>query len=514
MASKKARSKKAGGRAAGARRAARRVPTVTAAGAPSNSAAPPPKRVNVEVLLPAAEGGLSALSSEETISCSNIEAFRPHRAAPDITARRLIDLGFKVVALSSHGISLAATPSLFTRTFGTKLDVRSIHRVQCGRPMRERSFYAPADDATWELPARLKGVIEGAYIQRPAIYCESPLPPNVGYFHLKVPADVAMLTRASAVHQQGITGRGVKVVMIDSGFFNHRYYQSNNLSASVVLTDNALNPEDDSNGHGTAQAANLFATAPGISFVMVKQGLTEASPAFQTAMDLGPDIIVCSWCFDLAGGSPGRRHLPAVPSDLKRLEMLIVEAVSRGICVVCAAGNGQVAFPAMHPTVIAAGGAFVEPDLKVRASDLASAFDSRPFPGRHVPDLCGFVGMRPAGVYIMLPTQPGSDLDRSNSARGPFPAGDLTVPGDGWVVTSGTSAAAPQIAGVCALLKQKRPSLTPQQMRQALIAGAADCSRGSANPDSNEGVAMQSGAGPDGATGHGIVNAAASVALV
>ena len=104
---------------------------------------------------------------------------------------------------------------------------------------------------------------------------------------------------------------------------------------------------------------------------------------------------------------------------------------------------------------------------------------------------------------------------KGNSAHGPFPTGDLTAPGDGWVATSGTSAAAPQIAGVCALLKQKRPSLTPQQMKQALLAGAADCcSRGTANPDSNEGVAMQSGAGNDGATGHGVVNAVASIALV
>lgn len=514
MVSKKVRSKKAGGRATGTRKAARRAPTVTEAGAPSKSAAPPPKRVSVEVLLPAAEGGLSALSAEETISCSNIDAFRPHRASRDRAARVLSEMGFKVVAVSSHSLSVEATPALFTRTFGTQLDVRSIHRVQCGRPMRERAFYAPSDGATWEPPARLKGVIECAYVQSPAIYCESPLPPSVGYFHLEVPGNVAMLTGASAVHQQGITGAGVKVVMIDSGFFNHQYYKSHGLQAAVMLAPGALNPADDSNGHGTAQAANLFATAPGVRLVVVKQGLTDAAVAFKKAMDLGPDIIVCSWCFDLVDGSPGRRHLPAVPSKLKTLEMEIVSAVSKGICVVCAAGNGQVAFPGMHPAVISAGGVFFAPDREVHASNLASAFDSRPFPGRHVPDLCGFVGMGPTGVYIMLPTQPGSELDKANSARGAFPDGDVTAPGDGWAVTSGTSSAAPQIAGVCALLKQKRPSLTPQQMKQALMAGAADCSSGAANPDSNEGVAMRSGAGNDGATGHGVVNAAASVSLV
>lgn len=487
--------------------------TVTPARAPSNVAAPPPRRISIEVLLPPAEGGLSPVSSEETISCSNIDSFRPPRANRDRAARLLNDLGFRVVAVSPYSLSVEATPALFTKTFGTKLDVRSIDRVQCGRPMREKTFYLPADSATWEPPSRLKGVIERAYIQPPAIYLESALPPGAGYFHLKVPADVAMLTRASAVHQLGITGRGIKVVMIDSGFFNHQFYQSHGFRVAVVLAPGALNPAKDNNGHGTAQAANVFATAPGVTFIMVKQG-TNPAVALKRAIDLAPDIIVCSWCFDLVDGSPNRKHLTSVPSTLKSLEMEVVRAASKGICVVCASGNGQVAFPGMHPDVISAGGVFIEPDLKVRASDLASAFDSRPYPGRHVPDVCGPIGMRPAGVYIMLPVQPGSDLDRTNSAGGAFPFGDMTAPGDGWAATSGTSSAAPQIAGVCALLKQKNPSLTPHEIKQALLAGAADCARGEANKDSNQGVALKAGMGPDGATGHGLINAAASVKLV
>jgi subtilisin family serine protease len=337
------------------------------------------------------------------------------------------------------------------------------------------------------------------------------LPPKVNYFHLNLP-DVATLTRARQVHQQGITGSGIKVVMIDSGFFNHPFYQANGFKVGVVLAPGALNPALDSNGHGTAQAGNLFATAPGIRFVMLKQG-TNPVVALKQAIALAPDIIICSWCFDLVMPGPARAHQPSVPSTFKPLEMEIANAVAKGICVVCAAGNGQVAFPGMHPDVICVGGVFVTPDLNLIASDLASAFSSRPYPGRHVPDVCGLVGMKPAGIYIMLPLQPGSNLDKS-LAVGPFPNGDSTTPTDGWIATSGTSAAAPQVAGVCALLKQKNPSLSPQQLKQALIAGASDCSSGAANPESNQGVALGAGAGPDGATGHGFVNAAASVALV
>ena len=507
-----ARNKGAKAKATAAKMKAARM-TVTAARSPSKAAVPPPRRISIEVLLPPAEGGLSPISSIERISCSNLDNFRPSRGNRDRAARLLSDLGFRIVAISPHSLSVEATPALFTKTFGTKLDVRSIDRVQCGRPMREKAFYAPAADATWEPPRRLKGIIERAYIQPPAIYLESALPPAVGYFHLKVPADVAMLTRAKLVHQHGITGSGVKVVMIDSGWFNHQFYQSNGFKATVMLAPGALNPAKDNNGHGTAQAANVFATAPGVTLIMVKQG-TNPVAALKMAINLAPDIIVCSWCFDLVDGSQNRGHLKSVPSTLKSLEMEVVRAVSKGICVVCASGNGQVAFPGMYPDVISAGGVLVEPDLKLRASDLASGFDSGPYPGRHVPDVCGLVGMQPVGIYIMLPVQPGSDLDQTNSVGGAFPVGDMTTPGDGWTATSGTSSAAPQITGVCALLKQRNPSLKPQEIKQALIAGAVDCSRGAANEDSNQGVALKASTGPDGATGHGLINAAASVELV
>lgn len=503
----------------GAKAKARRVKakgwpaTVTGARKPSTAAIPPPKRVSIEVMLPPAEGGVSAASSEEWITCSNVDNLRPPRATRDRAARLLDDLGFSVLAVSPFSLSVEGTPALFTKTFGTRLEVLSIDRVQCGRPMREKAFYAPADDATWEPPLLLRGVVERAYVQRPAVYLESSLPPSVPYFHLKVPGDVAMLTRASEVHSRGITGAGVRVVMIDSGFFNHKFYQAHGFKASVVLAG-AFNPAADNNGHGTAHAANLFATAPGASFAMVKQGNSHAL-AFKRAIDLAPDIIICSWTAgDLVDGSPSRTHLSSIPGHLKPLETEVARAVSKGICVVCAAGNGQVSFPGMHPDVISAGGVFVTPQMKMGASDLASAFASRPYPGRHVPDVCGLVGMRPRGVYLMLPLQPGSNMDQEFAGGGAFPNGDATAASDGWIAASGTSSAAPQIAGVCALLKQRNPSLTPQEMKQALLAGATDCKLGSSNPDSNQGVAMKAGAGADGATGHGMVNAAASVEFV
>lgn len=488
--------------------------TVTMAGKPTSKAIAPPDRVSFEVLISPPEAGLSPTEATERISFSNIENFRPAKSKQDQAITRMAELGFKIVAISPYSISAEASPSLFSKVFGTQLEVRSIDRVQSARPMREKAYYAPAAGAGWEAPTELKDLVHRAYIQPPAIYFESALPPNVNYFHLNVPSGVAVGTRAVDAHHQGFTGKGVKVVMVDSGFFRHKFYASHGFKATVMLAPGATNVTKDDNGHGTAEAANVFATAPDVTFTMVKQGMNSTA-AFKAAVALRPDIITCSWGFDLVDPqSPIRKHLTQVPNTLKALELEVARAVASGICVVFSAGNGHVSFPGMHPDVISAGGVFVDQNLQLTASDYASAFDSKPFPGRHVPDFCGLVGMQPHAIYIMLPLQPNCEIDRELASGGAFPNGDQTAGNDGWSAISGTSAAAPQIAGVCALLKQKKPGLTPHQIKQALMASAVDCSKGAANSASNEGVALKATSGNDGATGSGLVNAGAALSLV
>jgi subtilisin family serine protease len=107
----------------------------------------------------------------------------------------------------------------------------------------------------------------------------------------------------------------------------------------------------------------------------------------------------------------------------------------------------------------------------------------------------------------MLPLQAGSEIDRAVT-KNPFPDG--TKPDDGWACISGTSAAAPQLAGVCALLKQKNPGLKPDEVKQVLRRTARDVLTGTANAASNEGTALAAGPGTDGATGDGLVDAFAA----
>src|SRR6185295_9743336 len=125
----------------------------------------------------------------------------------------------------------------------------------------------------------------------------------------------------------------------------------------------------------------------------------------------------------------------------------VAAAVAAGIIVVFSAGNGHAGFPGQHPDVISAGGVFMNKDESLRASDYASGFASKIYANRNCPDLCGLVGMKPKAAYIMLPLEPGDEIDVGN-AGSTHPNGDETANNDGWAAFSGTSAAAPQLAGV------------------------------------------------------------------
>lgn len=82
-----------------------------------------------------------------------------------------------------------------------------------------------------------------------------------------------------------------------------------------------------------------------------------------------------------------------------------------------------------------------------------------------------------------------------------------TATHDGWAVMSGPSAASPQIAAICALLKQVQPGLSPDLDKVILRDSARDVKTG----QSFQG--QPAGDGHDGATGAGLVDAEAAYQL-
>lgn len=455
------------------------------------------ERVYFEAVLPT-ETGRSMFAPDAFVGPENLQQFAPPAGRGVQAATVLQSLGFRVQHIGTFSISGDGPRELWEQVFGTRVERRSQPLSAVHPELGELRYWSHVPDTAFTIPATLQGLVERAYPQRPPILFESPLPPRVAYHHLRVPADVAMVLRATHVHQQGVTGKGVLVAMPDTGFYKHPFYAWHDYNYTATLAPDAIKLERDEVGHGTAEAANIFACAPDIDFVGIKMG-GNATLGFKTASDLHPAVMTNSWGYHLPG-------LTTLPNSLKPLEAAVIEAVrTRGITVCFSAGNGHIGFPGMMPDVISVGGVYAHPglagsDFQLEASNYASSFDSLIYPGRHVPDVCGLVGMQPRGIYIMLPVEPGDDID-TGLAGSAFPNKDETAPDDGWAVISGTSAASPQIAGVCALLKQIQPGLSPALIKAILKASARDVKAGTSNNG------QPAGEGHDGATGAGLVDA-------
>ena len=175
-----------------------------------------------------------------------------------------------------------------------------------------------------------------------------------------------------------------------------------------------------------------------------------------------------------------------------------------------AAGNGSFGSEAQVPGVLAVGGVFATAGLELQASDYASGYHSPWFGGVDVPTVSGLVGMRPRASYIMMPIPSGCPIDVERAAAGAGDPPDGTSPDDGWALFSGTSAAAPQIAGAAAVLRGVRNNATPAQIAQALANTAIDVRVGRCHPRFNNPAAP----GRDLATGSGLINVSAAAAAI
>lgn len=456
----------------------------------------------------AAESGHSIFSSDASITADSLDKFTPAAGNSARSATLLQSLGFKVRHVGTFSISAEGPKELWESVFGTKVEEKSQPISEAWPELGDAYYLSHIAGVPFSVPKELENLVERAYPQRPPILFESPIPPRVNYHHLRVPDDIATVLRSHSVHKQGVTGKGVLVAMPDTGFYKHPFYAWHGYNYNRTLAPDAKFIEKDEVGHGTAEAANIFASAPDIDFIGVKMA-GNATLGFKTASDLFPQVMTNSWGYSLCG-------LSSLPNFLKPLEIAVLEAVhKRGITVCFSAGNGHNSFPGQMPAVIAAGGVYAHEilagdDFKLEASDYSSSFDSLIYPGRHVPDVCGLVGMKPRAVYIMLPVEPGDQIDSALSG-GSYPNGDETAANDGWAVISGTSAASPQVAGICALLKQIQPGLPPSLIKNILRASARDVKRG----DSNQvcGKSQPAGEGHDGATGAGLVGACVAYEL-
>jgi subtilisin family serine protease len=457
---------------------------------------------------PRSLGGVSLFDAQSQINSATVGNFLSEEEIAIRAATRLQDAGFDVLQVTRLTINIAGTVETYQQAFNTTITAEERPTIKQLGALTTATFLDSPDTPIPGLIStagtRFEDVLEGVALEEPRYFMASSIfPPAKAYWHLNVPGDISLAVNADRAHRTGITGLGIKVAMVDSGWFKHPYFIGRGYRAApVVLGPGAANPLKDESGHGTGESANIFAVAPDIDFMPVKMSFVNTIASFNAAVALNPNIITCSW------GS----HKPTGPLSAadQALAAAIAAAVAAGIIVIFSAGNGHAGFPGQHPDVISAGGVFMNFDETLQASNYASGFMSNIYPGRRVPDLCGLVGMRPKAIYIMLPLEPGDDIDVDLSG-GVHPNGDETTNNDGWAAFSGTSAAAPQLAGAAALIKQACLRLTPVEIRDILMTTARDVTAGSCNTVPGIHTGLPASAGPDTATGNGLVDAHKSV---
>lgn len=252
-----------------------------------------------------------------------------------------------------------------------------------------------------------------------------------------------------------VDGRGVSVAVIDTGLdADHPYFAnttvrdawnafSNQDGAGNV--DDIGNAEDDDGdtvidemtGHGTHVAGIVAQAAPGAAIVPIKaldsDGVGQAfylARAIYYALDRNVDVMNLS-----LGSTANTRIVREAASD----------ALGAGIFVAAAAGNSSSTGPREFPATLDGVFGVAATDQQDRAAAFSSTHAS--------------LDLSAPGVGIVAAFPPNQP-----------PANPI---GSEFVTWSGTSMATPWVAGAAALLLERRPQWTPEQVADRLRTSAA-----------------------------------------
>jgi uncharacterized repeat protein (TIGR02543 family) len=262
------------------------------------------------------------------------------------------------------------------------------------------------------------------------------------------------------------TGKDVLVAVIDTGIDIDHPDFSGRISAksynSHTLQEGLEYVRDDY-GHGThvsgilagARSKDVSGAAPDVQIIAIKANRTVMPDEFTAdsllrainyAVENGAKIINMSLGRDYSQGEDQLEH------------DVLAKAVAGGVTVVCAAGNrgyDHASYPAAYPEAIAVS---------------ATGQD---------------------GLFYSAYSNYGPEVDIAAPGENIYTTGR----GGGYAYHSGTSMAAPNVAGAAALVLALHPAYSPQQVRDVLCQTARDAGE----------------AGKDDYYGYGIVNSYAAL---
>src|SRR5262245_32650505 len=242
-------------------------------------------------------------------------------------------------------------------------------------------------------------------------------------------------------------GANVLVAVIDSGVdVNH-----SDLAGSVAETFDAIPAAGTPHKHGTAIAGliaahgKLLGAAPSARILAVRAFDPREAGAEGTTFNIlkGIDWAVSRGANVINMSFAG----PPDPAIRRSLEV----ARRKGIVLVAAAGNAGVNSPPLYPAA--------DPNvIAVTATDADDKLFEQASRGRHI-------ALAAPGAQVLV-----------------------AIPDNGYEMSSGTSYSAAEVSGIVALMLQRKPGLTPDQVRTLLRATARDL--GPKGPDAMYGAGL------------------------
>ena len=285
-------------------------------------------------------------------------------------------------------------------------------------------------------------------------------------------------TKLTSWHQQGITGKGVTVALLDGPVATGiPELQGQDVEATATLCDRDLwrswgpttpdGPLNDTSFHTTSMAALIVGNGKGngpggVGVLGVAPGATLKTYAMFNTVDPAAHQNLDCWSPGLAGfidrivadGAQVIQIPVSFDVENDEIQAAFNRAIAKGVVVVAASGNGgpsaKVMSPGGNAGVLVVGG--MQPDGKILGTNPTSTVDNwdqaRTFDVQY-------------NIHLVAP---GADLV----------GGGLTSANrwDSAVLQSGSSGASAIVAGQLALMKQKWPSATGNQLIYSLLRNA------------------------------------------
>jgi serine protease AprX len=284
------------------------------------------------------------------------------------------------------------------------------------------------------------------------------------------------VSNADGAWAKGYTGKGVGIAIIDSGVTPGADFGSRLVQVRLPDQPGSL---ADAEGHGTLVAGIAAGSSPDGRFVGIapEANVYAINVSRGTSVYSSDVVTALNWVFENAHANNIRVVNLSVsetePSSYKQniLDLAVERLWASGVVVVAAAGNtGDVASavdyaPANDPFVITVGGLDDHGTAKP-GDDTVATFSSRgtTVDGAVKPELLA------SGRLVASILTPGSFLDSQ------APTANRVAPG--YATISGTSFAAPQVAGAAAIVLQLHPDWSPDAVKYALVSQSRSLKEG------------------------------------